>query len=51
MTLPALRTVYADCTACLGTGWQPMKIGAEWVRWLCPRCITRAVSELQEDKK
>lgn len=27
------------CPVCLGTGWQPMKAGNEWIKWPCQRCV------------
>jgi hypothetical protein len=31
--------IQPNCPVCFGTGWQPMRVGAEWLKWPCQRCI------------
>ncbi len=31
--------IRSDCKVCFGTGWQPMRVGNEWLKWPCQACI------------
>ena len=35
------RKVYTDCPVCRGTGWQPLRVSGDCIRWPCQRCIKR----------
>ena len=33
------RIIRPDCPRCFGSGWQPLKVAGEWVKWPCQSCI------------
>lgn len=33
------KYVRPNCKVCFGTGWQPLKVGDEWLKWPCQACI------------
>lgn len=36
-----------DCPICFGTGWQPIKIGKEWLKAPCQACIKAEKEKIQ----